>query len=66
MVSIAAGYLSKSEDIIYGQLIGGNIIDSEKPHRQAKEISKYILNAGFKNLKILNHKIEIFILAKKP
>lgn len=65
IVSVSGGFLSQENEIIFGQLVSGGVLDKNKPLKEAKEINNLLLAAGFKNIKIINHKIEIFLVAEK-
>lgn len=66
VVSIPGGFLSKDDGIVFGQKINDGVIDKEKPMEDARKMQLLIAETGFVDIIILNHGIEIFIIATKP
>lgn len=66
VVSIPGGFLSKDDGIVFGQKTNDGAINKEKPMEDVRKIQLLIAEAGFVDIVILNHGIEIFIIATKP
>ncbi len=65
LISVPGGFLDKNGEIIFGQKSADDFVDIEKPMKDASEIAEIMRKAGFLKVRILNHKIEIFLVGEK-
>lgn len=65
VISIPGGFLTEEGEIIFGQKVDNNFIDKEKPMKDSLKIEALVKAANFSNTKIVNSKIELFIIGIK-
>jgi SAM-dependent methyltransferase len=65
VVSIPGGFLTEEGEIIFGQKVDNDVIDEEKPMKDALKIEAFVKAANFVDTKIVNSKIELFIIGTK-
>lgn len=65
VVSIPGGFLTKDGEIVFGQKVDNDVIDEEKPMKDALKIEALIKTAKFSDTKIVNSKIELFVIGTK-
>ncbi len=65
VVSIPGGFLTEEGKIIFGQKVNNDVIDREKPMKDALKIETLIKAANFSDTNIVNSKIELFIIGIK-
>ena len=65
LVSIPGGFLNKDGEIVFGQKTTGDLVDIEKPMRDANQLAEIMRSVGFLKVRLVNHKIEIFLVGEK-
>jgi len=66
IVSVPGGFLTKDGEIIFGQRVDNELVDENRSMNDALRIYLVMEKSGFIDLRIIDQKIEIFIVGKKP
>ena len=65
LISIPGGFLDKTDQIVFGQMVSDGHVNTKKPMEDSMEIFELITNAGFSKTTVINHEIEIFLVGEK-
>ncbi|MFO0703947.1 MAG: NAD(P)H-dependent oxidoreductase [Patescibacteria group bacterium] len=63
--SVPGGYMESDGQITFGQKVAGGI-DTDKPMIDVKRIADVMEKSGFRDVQIIDHRIEIFVVGFKP
>jgi len=65
IISVPGGFLTEDGKIVFGQKIENDIVDRQKPMKDALKIESLLKETGFLKAKTINKKIEIFVIGIK-